>query len=355
MNHLKEQGFISWLSEILKVNEPDQLDLEIKRLGKDKLDELANQFNKEIWPIMAQQLENTSVKSAKAGSKLDYITRLNGGCPEGYEVERFMAGGKPCSRCKKKSTVQMKKGSLMDSIKSEIESNKCGGKMKKKKKMQEGGKYNEGEHANLIEKYKKGQVKQNSPEHRRLQELNRNSGHHEDGWSPKKKVKTPTKEQSKKAAENIKKHLQGGILFAQEGRKIAVKKKSSPRPIAHVGTSDPIALWGRTEKQTPPTELPEVEVVAQKITKPKQPKLDQSTLYGWMMLNGFDSKDASFEGRKQLFQKIFGDVEYKGTAAQNTKLLTALKAAGKRATDTDFVAGMNNLVTLKPSGIPRLK
>ena len=295
---------------------------------------------------MAQQLENTSVKSAKAGSKLDYITRLNGGCPEGYEVERFMAGGKPCSRCKKKSTVQMKKGSLMDSIKSEIESNKCGGKMKKKKKMQEGGKYNEGEHANLIEKYKKGQVKQNSPEHRRLQELNRNSGHHEDGWSPKKKVKTPTKEQSKKAAENIKKHLQGGILFAQEGRKIAVKKKSSPRPIA---------LWGRTEKQTPPTELPEVEVVAQKITKPKQPKLDQSTLYGWMMLNGFDSKDASFEGRKQLFQKIFGDVEYKGTAAQNTKLLTALKAAGKRATDTDFVAGMNNLVTLKPSGIPRLK
>lgn len=346
MNHLKEQGFISWLSEILKVNEPDQLDLEIKRLGKDKLDELANQFNKEIWPIMAQQLENTSVKSAKAGSKLDYITRLNGGCPDGYEVERFMAGGKPCSRCKKKSTVQMKKGSLMDSIKSEIESNKCGGKMKKKKKMQEGGKYNEGEHANLIEKYKKGQVKQNSSEHRRLQELNRNSGHHEDGWSPKKKVKTPTKEQSKKAAENIKKHLQGGVLFAQEGRKIAVKKKSSPRPIA---------LWGRTEKQTPPTELPEVEVVAQKITKPKQPKLDQSTLYGWMMLNGFDSKDASFEGRKQLFQKIFGDVEYKGTAAQNTKLLTALKAAGKRATDTDFVAGMNNLVTLKPSGIPRLK
>ena len=82
---------------------------------------------------MAQQLENTSVKSAKAGSKLDYIIRLNGGCPEGYEVERFMAGGKPCSRCKKKSTVQMKKGSLMDSIKSEIESSKCGGKMKKKK------------------------------------------------------------------------------------------------------------------------------------------------------------------------------------------------------------------------------
>lgn len=354
MNHLKEQGFISWLSEILKVNEPDQLDLEIKRLGKDKLDELANHFNREIWPTMAQQLENTSIKSAKAGSKLDYITRLNGGCPEGYEVERFMAGGKPCSRCKKKSAVQMKKGSLIDSIKGEIESKKCGGKAKKKK-MQEGGKYNESEHAGLIDKYKKGKIKEGSSEHRRLQELNRNSGHHEDGWSPKKNVKVPTKEQSKKAAEAIKKHLQGGIIFAQEGTKTTVRKKSSPRPIAHVGTSDPVALWGRTENQTPPKELEGITVTAPKIDKPKKPKLDQSTLYGWMMLNGFDSKDASFEGRKQLFQKIFGDVEYTGTASQNTKLLTALKAAGKRATDTDFVAGMNNLVTLKPSGIPRLK
>ena len=82
---------------------------------------------------MAQQLENTSIKSAKAGSKLDYITRLNGGCPEGYEVERFMAGGKPCSRCKKKSTVQMKKGSLIDSIKGEIESKKMWRESQKEK------------------------------------------------------------------------------------------------------------------------------------------------------------------------------------------------------------------------------
>ena len=73
-----------------------------------------------------------------------------------------------------------------------------------------------------------------------------------------------------------------------------------------------------------------------------------------MMLNGFSSKDASFEGRKQLFQKIFGDVEYTGTASQNTKLLSALKVAGKKATDTDYVAGMNNLTTIKPTGMPRL-
>ena len=144
----------------------------------------------------------------------------------------------------KKSTVQMKKGSLMDSIKSEIESSKCGGKMKKEE-MQEGGKYNEGEHANLVEKYKKGQIKQNSPEHRRLQELNRNSGHHEDGWSPKKKVKALIKSKVKRLQKILKNIYREELFFAQEGTKTTVKKKSSPRPVAHVGTSDPIALWGK--------------------------------------------------------------------------------------------------------------
>lgn len=294
---------------------------------------------------MSQQL----VQSAKKGSKLDYITKLNGGCPEGYEVEKFLVGGKPCTRCKKKSTVQMKKGSVMDSIRSEIEFNKCGGK-----KMQEGGKYNENEHAILIEKYQKGKIKQNSPEHRRLQELNRNAPNQDPAWNPKKKVKTPNKEQAKKVTENIKKHLQGGILFAQEGKKVAVGGKSSLRPLAHVGTSDPIALWERTEKETPARELPEVEVTAPRIVKSnntKSDKLDQSTLYGWMMLNGFSSSEASYKGRKALFKKIFGDVEYSGTASQNIKLLNALKVAGAKATNTDLVSNMNNLAKLQGSKI----
>lgn len=48
MDELKEQGFVAWLSEILNVSDPDKLDLEIKKLGKDKLQQLANKFNKEI-------------------------------------------------------------------------------------------------------------------------------------------------------------------------------------------------------------------------------------------------------------------------------------------------------------------
>jgi hypothetical protein len=40
---------------------------------------------------------------SKLGSKLDYIGMLNGRCPEGYEVEKYLAGG--CVKCKKQSVV----------------------------------------------------------------------------------------------------------------------------------------------------------------------------------------------------------------------------------------------------------
>ena len=105
-------------------------------------------------------------------NKLEYITLLNGKCPEGYEVEKFMAGGKPCMKCKKKAAQKMKQGSVLDSIRAELK--------------QKGGKYNEAEHAKLLEKLNKGQIKDKSPEAVRLQELNRTSGHHEDGWKPSK-------------------------------------------------------------------------------------------------------------------------------------------------------------------------
>lgn len=210
---MKEKSFIAWLSKILNVETPEQLDAKINEMGRDKLNQLANQFETQIWPLMEKEL----TLSAKQGSKLDYIIRLNGDCPEGYEVEKFLAGGKPCSRCKKKA-AKMQTGSVMDNIKSEIESKKCGGKTKKKK-MQDGGKYNESEHASLLEKKRKRAL--SDKETTRLQELNRNSGHHEDGWTPKKKVqvKQPSKEEAQKAAENIKKHLNGGVIskFANGG------------------------------------------------------------------------------------------------------------------------------------------
>lgn len=64
---------------------------------------------------------------AKMGAKLDYLQRLNGKCPEGYEIEKHMAGG--CVKCRKKL---LKNTPLMD---------KCGGKVKKRIKKAEDGLY----------------------------------------------------------------------------------------------------------------------------------------------------------------------------------------------------------------------
>ena len=71
MNSLKEKGFIAWLSKVLNVQNEEQLDAEISKLGRDKLNQLANQFETQIWPIMEKEL----TLSAKKGSKLDYIVR----------------------------------------------------------------------------------------------------------------------------------------------------------------------------------------------------------------------------------------------------------------------------------------
>lgn len=38
---------------------------------------------------------------AKQGTKLEYIQRLRGICPEGYELKMFRAGGKVCKKCQK--------------------------------------------------------------------------------------------------------------------------------------------------------------------------------------------------------------------------------------------------------------
>lgn len=299
--NIKEQGFISWLSKLFNIEDPDQLDTKIKSLSEQELNNLANKFNTEVWPIMEKEMKTNNTISARYGSKLDFIIRLNGSCPEGYEVEKYKLGNKICTKCHKKEA--MMKSSTMDSIKNEIESKKCGGKTKKKK-MQDGGKYNENEHATLIEKYRKGQIKKGSAEESRLGELNRTSGHHEDGWEPKKlQIKQPTKEQAQKAKENIKKHLNGGII----------QKYKSGRPISNVGTSDPIALWGKTEN---PVQLSEIVVTAS-----KNPL--GGGLYEWMIKNGLQSL-TSFNKRKKYAQQ-WGIDNYTGTAEQNALLQKMLE------------------------------
>lgn len=258
----KQRAFVLYTAKVLKCNDGEKLNEKIQSLSQDELNQLATSFNE----IYNQQMENNGILMAKLGAKLNYIMKLNGKCPEGYEVQKFEVGGKVCTKCMKSTAGAIpvaahKNGSkVVEEVKKEV-AMKCGGKAKKKKKMECGGKtekacsgikmacngskmksacsgskmpmdkcgsklkpkkkacgglkfqnggetknnYDESEHSKLIKDYQSGKIKQGSKEHQRLQELNRNQPNHDPAWKP-------TSKDTKKAAENIKKHLLGGIL-----------------------------------------------------------------------------------------------------------------------------------------------
>ena len=72
---------------------------------------------------VAQQMQQ--VQAAKFGAKLNYVKRLKGKCPIGYEMRYYKVGGKLCSECIKEEKESKKPLNTIDAF-------KCGRKMKKK-------------------------------------------------------------------------------------------------------------------------------------------------------------------------------------------------------------------------------
>lgn len=123
--------FVKALAEVSNAKDMKQLEQIITKLGESKLTNLYKQFKsdkKGLKKLYDSYMNN--IQFAQLGAKLDYINRLNGKCPEGYEIESFSKGG--CVKCKK-----AQKSDVIERFKSE----KCGGKMKKKKK-EDGGTLN---------------------------------------------------------------------------------------------------------------------------------------------------------------------------------------------------------------------
>lgn len=139
-----QKEFIQVLAAVMGVKSQEQLESGIKALGEDGIKTMYETYKqvKDMGEEGLKQLKSTYSKImeskttyAKLGAKLNYIKQLRGECPEGYEIEKYLAGG--CVACRKK----MKEGaSVVERFKSE----KCGGKMKKKPtKAQSGSKITE--------------------------------------------------------------------------------------------------------------------------------------------------------------------------------------------------------------------
>lgn len=120
-------------------------------------DQQAVQITQMIQQV-AQQMQQQQVQAARFGAKLNYIKQLKGQCPEGYKMEYYKQGGPLCKRCMKVhqdgGEVKQTPNTVAEQFKMEaakcgkkmnkkenggaVETEKCGGKPKLKKKAQGG-------------------------------------------------------------------------------------------------------------------------------------------------------------------------------------------------------------------------
>lgn len=121
----EQKAFTAYLIKVLNPKDAADFENKVAQLSESDLKEFYKQY---------KAMEGNQISMAKLGAKLSYVQTLRGECPEGYEVEKYMAGG--CVKCKKKAEG----AKVVDIFK-----DKCGGK-KRVKKDQKGAVVNKAVH-----------------------------------------------------------------------------------------------------------------------------------------------------------------------------------------------------------------
>lgn len=99
---------------------------QLVKVGQEKIENENPQILQQIAQpgvlkeIITKQIEQSNVQSARRGAKLNYLMKLKGICPAGYETRYYKTGGTICQACVKKQEEREK-----------VQSAKCGKKMKK--------------------------------------------------------------------------------------------------------------------------------------------------------------------------------------------------------------------------------
>lgn len=115
----EQKAFTAYLIKVLNPKDAADFENKVAQLSENELKEFYKQY---------KAMEGNQISVAKLGAKLSYVQTLRGECPEGYEVEKYMAGG--CVKCKKKAEG----AKVVDIFK-----DKCGGKAKKRVKKDQKG------------------------------------------------------------------------------------------------------------------------------------------------------------------------------------------------------------------------
>ena len=119
-----QQAFIQFLAQKTGAKTQQELEAAIQQLGEEGL--------KQAYAEFMQLIQQQQVQAAKFGAKINYIKKLRGQCPDGYELQYYKSGGllrKECKKCMKKQVMQEGGNVPQDPI----DQFKCGRKIKKKK------------------------------------------------------------------------------------------------------------------------------------------------------------------------------------------------------------------------------
>ena len=119
-----QQAFIQFLAQKTGAKTQQELEAAIQQLGEEGL--------KQAYAEFMQLIQQQQVQAAKFGAKINYIKKLRGQCPDGYELQYYKSGGllrKECKKCMKKQVMQ----DGGDLPQDPIDQFKCGRKIKKKK------------------------------------------------------------------------------------------------------------------------------------------------------------------------------------------------------------------------------
>lgn len=106
-----DKEFIQILAAALGVTDQESLQAKVQELGEEglktmygyyqQIKESGADINKSVELMKQAYNKITGVTMNKLGSKLNYIKRLRGECPEGYEAVKFAQGGRIKTECKK--------------------------------------------------------------------------------------------------------------------------------------------------------------------------------------------------------------------------------------------------------------
>ena len=116
-----QQAFIQFLAQKTGAKTQQELEAAIQQLGEEGL--------KQAYAEFMQLIQQQQVQAAKFGAKINYIKKLRGQCPDGYDLQYYKSGGQLCKKCIKKQVMQEGGNVLQDPI----DQFKCGRKIKKKK------------------------------------------------------------------------------------------------------------------------------------------------------------------------------------------------------------------------------